>query len=175
MTTFYNRRHAGPAVARRRAAVRGQLHARRGAEPGRALWRHLAVGPHHILLRPPARSPGDAKVRMPLGRIKNMIPRAWGPILWYQSYRAHGFVKNKIQSFSSRFSFFTIPWFISCTRSKKPKAGSKQPYTVETAYKVAMCPIVNLLYKRICSITDLKLLWRGLLGLQFIYFIGDFT
>ena len=47
--------------------------------------------------------------------------------------------------------------------------------SVETAYKVAICPRVNLFYKQIYLIADLKLLRRGILGLQFIYFIGDFT
>ena len=34
----------------------------------------------------------------------------------------------------------------------------KPPYAVETAYKVAICPRGNLLYKQIYLITDLKLL-----------------
>ena len=38
-------------------------------------------------------------------------------------------------------------------------------YTVETANKVAICPRGNLLHVRIYFITDLKLLWRGILGL----------
>ena len=53
--------------------------------------------------------------------------------------------------------------------------SSVQVYTVETAYKVAICPRGNLLYMQIYLITDLKLLWRGLLGLLFTYFISEFT
>ena len=37
--------------------------------------------------------------------------------------------------------------------------------TVETAYKVAICPRGNLLYIRIYLITDLKLPWKGVFGL----------
>ena len=37
--------------------------------------------------------------------------------------------------------------------------------TVETAYKVAICPRGNLLYMRIYLITDLKVLWKGIFGL----------
>ena len=48
-------------------------------------------------------------------------------------------------------------------------------YTLETAYKVDTCPRGNLRYMRIYLITDLKLLWKGILGLNFIYFIGDLT
>ena len=48
-------------------------------------------------------------------------------------------------------------------------------YTVETAYKVAICPRGNLLYMRIYLITDLKVLCKGVFGLEFIYFISDFT
>ena len=40
-----------------------------------------------------------------------------------------------------------------------------QWYTVETAYKVYVCPRGNLLYMRIYLITGLKLLYRGILGL----------
>ena len=47
--------------------------------------------------------------------------------------------------------------------------------TVETAYKVAICPRGNLPYMQIYLITDLKLLWRGLLGLLFTYFISEST
>ena len=47
--------------------------------------------------------------------------------------------------------------------------------TVETAYKVAIYPRGNLLYLRIYLTNDMKLLWRGVLGLRLIYFIGDFT
>ena len=40
--------------------------------------------------------------------------------------------KIKWRALARDFIFFTIPWvamwFISCTRSKKPKAGSKQPF-----------------------------------------------
>ena len=38
-------------------------------------------------------------------------------------------------------------------------------YTVETAYKVAICPRGNLLYMRIYLITNLKVLWNGIFGL----------
>ena len=37
--------------------------------------------------------------------------------------------------------------------------------TVETAYKVAICPRGNLLHMRIYFIPDLQLLCRGILGL----------
>ena len=47
--------------------------------------------------------------------------------------------------------------------------------TVETAYKVYVCPRGNLLYMQIYLITHLKLLQRGIFGLLFIYFISDFT
>ena len=38
-------------------------------------------------------------------------------------------------------------------------------YTVETAYKVAICPRGNLLYMWIYLITYLKVLWKDILGL----------
>ena len=38
-------------------------------------------------------------------------------------------------------------------------------YTIETAYKVAICPIGNLLYMQIYLITNLKLLWKVVFGL----------
>ena len=41
----------------------------------------------------------------------------------------------------------------------------KDQDTVEIAYKVALCPRVNLLYMQIYLITDLKFLWRVVLGL----------
>ena len=47
--------------------------------------------------------------------------------------------------------------------------------TVETAYKVYVCPRGNLPYMLIYLITDKKLLWKDILGLQFISFISDFT
>ena len=56
-----------------------------------------------------------------------------------------------------------------------PQSLQEENYTVETAYKVYVCPRGNLLYMRIYLIIDLKLLWRGVLGLKCIYFIGDFT
>ena len=37
--------------------------------------------------------------------------------------------------------------------------------TVEIAYKVAICPRGNLLYRQIYLITDLKLLGKGVFGL----------
>ena len=43
--------------------------------------------------------------------------------------------------------------------------------TVETAYKVTICPTGNLIYMQIYLITDIKLLWKGVFGLYFIYFI----
>ena len=49
------------------------------------------------------------------------------------------------------------------------------PYTVETAYKVAICPRGNVLYMRIYLIANLKLLGKGVFGLEFIYFISDLT
>ena len=45
-------------------------------------------------------------------------------------------------------------------------------YTLETAYKVAICQRGILLYMLIYLITNLD---RGVLGLEFIYFISDFT
>ena len=49
------------------------------------------------------------------------------------------------------------------------------PCTVETAYKVAICPSGYLLYMGIYLIADQKLLWRDILGLYFINFVSDFT
>ena len=47
--------------------------------------------------------------------------------------------------------------------------------TVETAFIVAICPRGNLLYMRIYFITDLKIIGKCVLRLEFTYFISDFT
>ena len=47
--------------------------------------------------------------------------------------------------------------------------------TLETAYKVAICPRGNLPYKQIYLTKDLKLLKNGAFGHWNTYFISDFT
>ena len=44
------------------------------------------------------------------------------------------------------------------------RCRTRESNTVETAYKVAICPRGNLLYMRIYLITDLKLLGKGVFG-----------
>ena len=46
--------------------------------------------------------------------------------------------------------------------------------TLETGYKVAICPRGNILYMWIYLITDQKLLYMGILGIYSSYFISDF-
>ena len=47
--------------------------------------------------------------------------------------------------------------------------------TEETVYKVAICHRGNLLHMQIYLITDLNLLWKRVFGIEFIYFISNFT
>ena len=58
----------------------------------------------------------------------------------------------------------TTAYFKDGTKAEVRMEGMKHT-TVETAYKVAICPIGNILYMGIYLMTDLKVLWKGIFGL----------